>query len=85
MLMATANQNHSRLASSLANHLSSVWHQHPGFSGDVHLADASAGTWVRTAACPAPRLWVFLSGHYRTFSWTRATLAVVFHTFDGAK
>ena len=35
----------------------------------------SAGSWTPTAACPKPSLYIFLTGHYRTFSYTMANLA----------
>lgn len=65
------------IPSDLSALISHVWANHPGFIGAVRVVNASQGQWMPTQQCPTPRLWIFLSGHYRTFSWTRAALAEV--------
>lgn len=43
--------------------------------GKVEVVDQSAGSWTASPDCSAPRLWLFLYGHYRTFYWTQPNLA----------
>ena len=44
-------------------------------SAAVELVATYAGQWRTSAGCKAPRLWVLLSGHYRTFHWTQGGIA----------
>ena len=43
----------------------------------INITAASPGTWSPTADCAAPRLWILLYGHVRTFPWTQANLGEV--------
>lgn len=43
-------------------------------NGSVEVVGRSGGTWRRSEGCAAPRLWLFLYGHYRTFYWTQRHL-----------
>lgn len=65
--------SHQHLAGRLA-----FWQRHPGFHGSaVRLVTSSVGSWQATSHCAAPRLWILLCGHLRTFAWTRSSLAEV--------
>ena len=62
----------------LSLQLSETWDDHhPAGKGTVRLVSTMFGAWKPTAACPTPRLWILLCGHYRTFSWARSSLAEV--------
>jgi len=62
----------------LSLQLSETWDDHhPAGKGTVRLVSTTFGAWKPTAACPTPRLWILLCGHYRTFSWARSSLAEV--------
>ena len=60
----------------LRDQVEGTWERHPHVeNGNVTIIRASAGQWVPRSACRGPRVWLFLVGHYRTFSWTRDLLA----------
>lgn len=55
-------------------------------NGSLKVLDASPGSWPPASAprCASPRLWVLLSGHYRSFWFTQHTIeAVADRTSDG--
>lgn len=65
----------SLLKTKLQTVITSVWNNPSEPDDTMTVVDASAGTWTATTACPAPALYVFVTGHYRTFSYTMENLA----------
>lgn len=59
----------------LQQQLSDTWRTSPILEGKSHVVDASAGSWMARPSCKAPKLIALLSGHFRTFSYTREILA----------
>ena len=76
-VMDSPSRVHAHEATALSRQISSLWRNHLAGQGTVRTISASFGTWSPTRTCPTPRLWVFLCGHYRTFTWTRNLLATV--------
>ena len=54
-----------------------AWQQSAIDRIDVIAKDA--GSWTTTTACPTPRLWLLLTGHYRTFSYTLPNIQRMAH------
>ena len=55
----------------LQRHLNAAWASHAIIgSNNVTVVVASAGRWFPHGSCASPQLWLFLSGHARTFAWT---------------
>jgi hypothetical protein len=62
----------------LQHRLDAVWgdHQIAG-KNNVTIVAASAGRFQPRPGCATPALWLYLVGHYRTYSWTQAASAAV--------
>jgi hypothetical protein len=55
----------------LQRHLNTAWASHAIVGpNNVTVVEASAGRWFPHGSCASPELWLFLSGHARTFAWT---------------
>ena len=65
------------LPASLASKLYARWGQASGDEprGGVRIIASSAGAFQRRPGCAAPRLWLLLVGHYRTFHYTQQRMA----------
>ena len=57
----------------IADGIAATWSKalYRDWNGSVHVQNVSFGSWAPRPDCPTPRLWVLLTGHTRTFSWTR--------------
>ena len=63
----------------IADGIAATWSKalYRDWNGSVHVQNVSFGSWAPRPDCPTPRLWVLLTGHTRTFAWTRDALAEV--------
>ena len=68
---ATLVEERSALAA-LERALKARWDRPPQSS--VDLLQGSFGDWQPTRACASPKLFVFITGHYRTFHWTQTQM-----------
>ena len=52
-----------------------LWNNTHEPNSNIKLMHSSIGKWTPTAACPAPKLWVYLFGHVNTLHFTKLALA----------